>query len=158
MAKRTLLDLPEELLTAILWECRILIHPSVKEKHAEPIDFDAYSDFHLRLDNAEYLSVLLTCKKIHRIGAPLAYDCLNLIDPALPKLECYPSFPRHYSTVPREWPEEQDYSSVLQSYRFEIVNTYEGVELARARLTFPPRPKTALSCRALNIDPRFPVS
>ncbi|KAK3949802.1 hypothetical protein QBC32DRAFT_372474 [Pseudoneurospora amorphoporcata] len=55
MARRTLVDFPEELLQAILAECRTWIHPSLKNTDAEPIDFDTYSDFHLRLDYVEYL-------------------------------------------------------------------------------------------------------
>lgn len=158
MATLTIFDLPEELLEAILGECRTWTHPSVKNKDAVPIDFGTYSDFHLRLDYVNYLRVLLTCRTFLRIASPLAYDCVSLISPALPARETYPSFPEYYILLPRR-ENGSIYSSLSQEHFHIITNlSAQGIEQSQITVTCRSRPKIAERCRALSIDPRIPVT
>lgn len=158
MAQPTILKIPEEVLQAILKECRTWYHPSVKNNDAAPIDFGTYSDFHLRLDYVKYLPVLLTCRTFLRIALPLAYECVSLVSPVLHGQERRPPFPEHYTMLPRR-DSGRIYSSLSDQLHIIIINySPQGIERSLTTLTCQSRPKIAGSCRALSIDPRLPVT
>lgn len=156
MAKLTLLDLPEELIRAILVRCRTWSHPALKSRDAVPIDFAPESEFHLEFGHADYLSVLLTCKTFHRIAEPLAYDCVRLLNPTFKALKRYPTFREYYTLVPTRG-DYPVHSSITNMYDTSIVQWQGEILLSRTLIIFRPRPQIAQNCRALRIDPRVYV-
>ena len=157
MAK-VILDLPEEVIESILAFCRTWTHPSVKDTGAVAVDFDTYSDFHLRLDIAEFIPVLQTCKLFYRIGLPLAYKYVSLVEPFL--LPCSSKtflehHIRHPSTLP--WDDKEGPWPIHENHDHTIGEV--GVPSPRRwKFRCPGRPAIAERCTALRIDPRAPCS